>query len=198
MATQPHDRISPEEYLRLERAAETKSEYLDGVMYAWAEASIAHNLIVGGLVWSLGNRLPSRCKVFPSDLKVRIENPTCYFYPDVSVVCGKPEVADDERDVLLNPSIIFEVLSNSTAGYDRGPKFAAYRSIESLQEYVLVSQDAYLVEHYRREGDHWIFTAIQGQEGSLKLDSLAVEIPLSEIYYQVEISPSETTSAAGG
>lgn len=198
MATLPHDRISPEEYLRLDRAAETKSEYLDGVMYAMSGASLAHNLIVAGLVRSLGNRLPSRCQVFPSDLKVRVSNPTCYFYPDVSVVCGKPEAADDHRDIVLNPLIIFEVLSESTAGYDRGRKFGAYRNIDSLQEYILVSQDTYLVEHFHREGDHWIFTAIQGQEGSLKLDSLAVEIPLSEIYYQVEISPIETTSTAEG
>lgn len=194
MATLPHDRISPEQYLRLERAAETKSEYLDGVVYAMAGASVAHNLLVAGLVRSLGNRLPSRCQVFPSDLKVRISNPTSFFYPDVSVVCGKAELDGVERDVVLNPIVIFEVLSDRTAGYDRGPKFAAYRSIESLQEYVLVSQETYLVERFRREGDHWIFTPIQGREGSLKLDSLDVEIPLSEIYYQVEIEPDPTSA----
>src|ERR1051326_5261445 len=106
MATLPHDRISPEEYLRLERAAETKSEYLDGVVYAMAGASLAHNLLVGGLLWSLRNRLPSRCQVFPSDLKVRVANPTCFFYPDVTVVCGRPEPADHARDIALNPLII--------------------------------------------------------------------------------------------
>lgn len=195
MATLPHDRLSPEEYLRLERAAETKSEYLDGVMYAMSGASFAHNFIVGGLVWSLRSRLPSRCRVSSSDLKVQVSNPTCYFYPDVSVVCGTPEAADDRRDIVLNPTIVFEVLSNSTAGYDRGQKFAAYRSIASLQEYVLVSQDAYLVEHFRREGDHWIFTPIQGREGSLTLGSVAVEVPLSEIYSQVNLEPAAPSSS---
>ena len=187
MATLPRDRLSPEEYLRLERAAETKSEYLDGVMYAMSGASPNHNLIVGNLGWTLRNRLSKECRAYPSDMKVRIPNPSGFFYPDVSVVCGKPELADDQRDVLLNPLIIFEVLSDSTAGYDRGRKFGAYRNIDSLQEYVLVAQDAYAVEHFRREGDHWIFTAIQGRDASLRLDSLAVDVPLSEIYYQAEI-----------
>lgn len=195
MATLPHDRLSPEEYLRLERAAETKSEYLDGVMYAMSGASLAHNLIVAGLVRSLGNRLPSRCQVFPSDLRVRITNPTGFFYPDVSVVCGKPELADDQRDVLLNPLIVFEVLSDSTAGYDRGRKFGAYRRIDSLQQYVLVAQDAYAVEHFRREGDHWIFTAIQGRDALLSLANVNVAIPLAEIYYQIEIEPASPPSA---
>lgn len=196
MATLPHERVSPEEYLRLERAAETKSEYYDGVVYAMSGASEPHNLIVAGLLRSLGNRLPSRCRVYPSDMKVRAFHPTSYFYPDVTVVCGKSELADDHRDIVLNPVMIFEVLSESTAGYDRGPKFGAYRSIESLQEYVLVAQDAYIVEHFHREADHWIFTPIQGPDASLKLSCVGVELPLSDIYYQVDLtSPSSGPDA---
>ena len=187
MASVPEYRVTPEEYLRLERAAETKSEYDDGVIYAMAGASFQHNLIVGNLNWSLRNRLPSSCSVVPSDMKVRILNPTRFYYPDVSVVCEKPRFADDETDVLLNPLIVFEVLSGSTAGVDRGRKFHSYQAIDSLQEVVFVSQDLYLVEHYRRDGEHWIYTAVQGRDARVTLPAVNCELPLDDIYYQVEI-----------
>ena len=187
MASVPEYRISPDEYLRLERAAETKSEYDDGFIYAMAGARERHNLIVAGLVRSLGNRLPSRCRVYPSDMKVRILNPTRFYYPDVSVVCGPPRFADDETDVLLNPLIVFEVLSDSTAARDRGRKFRSYQTIDSLQEIVLVSQDLYLVEHFRRESERWIYTAAQGRDARLTLPAVECELPLDDIYYQVEI-----------
>jgi Uma2 family endonuclease len=195
MSSLPEYRISPEEYLRLERAAESKSEYDDGLIYAMAGNSIRHNFIVAGLIQSLGKRLPPRCGVIPSDMKVRILNPTRFYYPDVSVVCGPPRFADDQTDVLLNPLIVFEVLSDSTALFDRGRKFLSYQTIDSLHEYVLVSQDLYLVEHYRRDGDHWIYTAAQGRDAGLTLPAVECELPLDEIYYQVEIAPAETTEA---
>src|SRR5438094_43162 len=111
MSSVAEKRLTPDEYLRRERAAETKSEYDDGVVYAMSGASERHNLLVAGLVRGLGNRLPSRCRVYPSDLRVRILKPTRFFYPDVTVVCGESRFDDDERDVLLNPLVIFEVLS---------------------------------------------------------------------------------------
>src|SRR5947208_15955314 len=120
MTSLPVYRLTPEEYLRLERAAESKSEYDDGVTYARAGVGERHNLIVGNLIWRLRNCLPSRCRVYPSDMKVRILNPTRYYYPDVSVVCDAPQFADDERDVLLNPLVVIEVLSDRTAAFDRG------------------------------------------------------------------------------
>jgi len=187
MASVPEYRVTPEEYLRLERAAETKSEYDDGVIYAMAGASLEHNLIVAGLIWSLRNRVPSSCRVLPSDMKVRILNPTRFFYPDVSVVCEKPRFADDETDVLLNPLIVFEVLSDSTVTYNRGRKFLSYQTIDSLQEVVFISQDLYLVEHYRRDGEHWIYTAVQGRDARVTLPAVNCELPLDDIYYQVEI-----------
>jgi Uma2 family endonuclease len=179
--------VSPEEYLRLERAAETKSEYDDGIIYARAGASFGHNLIVGSLIWSLGNRVPSGCRVLPSDMKVHILNPTRFYYPDVSVVCETPRFADDRTDVLLNPLIVFEVVSDSTLAYDRGPKFLSYQAIDSLQEIVFVSQDLYVVEHYRRDGEHWIYTAVQGRDAQVTLPAVHCELPLGDIYYQVEI-----------
>src|SRR5436190_17376061 len=135
MTSLPIYRLSPEEYLRLERAAESKSEYDDGVIYAMAGAGERHNLIVAGLVRSLGNRLPARCRVYPSDMKVRILDPIRFYYPDVSVVCDTPRFADDARDVLLNPLVVIEVLSDRTAAFDRGRKFLSYQTIDSLQEY---------------------------------------------------------------
>jgi Uma2 family endonuclease len=192
MASIPEYHISPDEYLRLERAAETKSEYDDGLIYAMAGASLRHNFIVAGLVRSLGNRLSSRCGVLPSDMKVRILNPTRFFYPDVSVVCGPPQFADDETDVLLNPLIVFEVLSDTTESSDRGRKFRSYQTIDSLQEIVLVSQDLYLAEHFRRDGAHWIYTASQGRDARLTLPAVECELPLDDVYYQVEIESATT------
>src|SRR2546430_8597585 len=168
--------MTPEEYLRLERAAETKSEYDDGVIYARAGANERHSLIVGNLLWSLGNRLPSGCRALPSDMKVRILNPMRFYYPDVSVFCGTPRFADDETDVLLNPLIVFEVLSDSTAAYDRGRKFRSYQAIDSLQELIFVSQNLYLVEHYRRDGEHWIYTAVQGRDAHVALPAVNCEL----------------------
>jgi Uma2 family endonuclease len=190
MAIVPEYRVTPEEYLRLERAAEMKREYDDGVIYAMSGASFPHNLIVGNLNWTLRNRL-KQCSVTPSDLKVRILNPTRFYYPDVTIVCGTPRFADDERDVLLNPLIVFEVLSETTAGFDRGRKFHSYQTIESLQEFVLVAQDRYLVEHYRRDGNQWLYTPVQGRQGRVALPAVDCELPLDEIYYQIEIDAAE-------
>src|SRR6266496_3532087 len=123
MSSVAEERLTPEEYLRRERAAETKSEYDDGFVYAMSGASARHNLIVAGLIRSLGNRLHARCRVYPSDMRVRILKPTRFYYPDVSVVCGEPQYAEDQRDVLVNPRVVFEVLSESTMALDRGRKF---------------------------------------------------------------------------
>lgn len=187
MSSVPQPRITPEEYLRRERAAETKSEYDDGVVYAMAGASPEHNLIVAGLIGSLANRLPDRCRLYPSDMKVRVQRPTRFYYPDATVVCGTPQYVEGERDVLLNPMIVFEVLSETTERFDRGRKFLSYQSVESLQEYVLVWQDDYRVEHYRRDGDQWRYSVAQGIDATLSLPGAGCELPLREIYRQVAL-----------
>ena len=188
MSSVAEERLSPEEYLRRERAAETKSEYDDGFVYAMSGASRRHNVIVSALVAALVHRLRPRCEVYPSDMRVRISKPSRYYYPDVSVVCGEPQFADNEFDNLLNPLIVFEVLSESTMPRDRGRKFLSYQAINSLQEYVLVSQDEYLVEHYRRHEGQWLYTAEQGLNAALPLPSAGCEIPLREIYEQVKLA----------
>jgi len=189
MSSVAETRLTPEEYLHRERTAETKSEYYDGIVYAMTGASPRHNLIVAGIVGELKARLPRRCKVYPSDQRVRIPKPIRFFYPDATVACGESRF--DDKDNLLNPLIIFEVLSDSTTAFDRGRKFLSYQSIESLQEYVLVSQDEYLVEHYRRDTGQWVYTVERGLDAMLRLPGAECELPLREIYYQVSLEAAE-------
>ena len=184
LSTQPIYYLPPEEYLALERQAECKSEYVEGAMYAMAGGSERHNLIAANIIIEIGVQLRGRpCRVYPSDLKVRVPNSTKFFYPDVSVVCGAPRFADDQRDVVLNPVLIVEVLSESTAGFDRGKKFLSYQQIDSLQEYLLVSQDEFLVEHYiKRDDDNWLYSKVRGLDGRVALPSIECGITLSGIY----------------
>lgn len=179
--------LSPEEYLAIERKAEYKSEYVDGVMYAMAGSSERHNLIAANLITELNIQLrKTPCKVYPSDLKVRVPNSKKFFYPDVSVVCGETQFADEERDVILNPIVIMEVLSESTAAFDRGKKFQSYQLIESLQEYLLVAQDEFIVEHYlRQENNHWLYTKVSGLDVAITLPTLKCQLALSGIYNKV-------------
>jgi Uma2 family endonuclease len=187
MASVPKYDLSPEEYLALERKAEFKSEYMDGVVYAFAGASKRHNLIVANTIIALGGQLKGRpCNVYPSDLKVRVPDFKRFFYPDVSIVCGDDEFVDDERDVLLNPTLIVEVTSDTTAAFDRGKKFLSYQQIGSLQEYLLISQDEVLVEGYKRQGnDRWLYTKVTGPEGRLTLSSIECELALKDVYDKV-------------
>ena len=187
MSSLPNYYLSPEEYLTLERGAEFKSEYVDGVMYAMAGGSERHNLIAGNLITEFNVQLrKTDCKVYPSDLKVRVPNSRRFFYPDVSIVCGETRFADDEKDVVLNPVVIVEVLSESTAAFDRGKKFQSYQQIESLREYLLVSQDEFVVEHFLRQDDeHWLYTKAGGLDESLTLPTVKCQLALSDIYSKV-------------
>jgi len=143
MSALPKPFVTPEQYLEIERKADYKSEYHSGQVFAMAGASREHNLLVGSIVRRLGNLLDGRpCETYPSDMRVLVSATGLYTYPDVSVACGEPEFLDGSLDVLLNPLLIVEVLSPSTESYDRGAKFALYQRLPSLQEYVLVSQNA--------------------------------------------------------
>ena len=189
MSSVAQERLSPEEYLRRERAAETKSEYDDGLVYAMSGGSARHNLIGAGLIGALLQHMPSRCRVYTSDMRVRILKPTRYYYPDVSVVCGEAIYAEDQRDVLVNPIVVFEVLSESTMARDYGRKFLSYQAIDSLQEYVLVSQDEYLVEHYRRcDETQWVYTVTCGLDATLPLPAAGCELSLRKIYDQAKLA----------
>lgn len=187
MSSLPDLYLSPEEYLSLERRAEFKSEYFDGVVYAMAGGSERHNLIAANIIIALGTQLRDRpCRVYPSDLKVRVPSSNRFFYPDVSVICGETKFADEERDVILNPILVVEVLSESTEAFDRGKKFLSYQQIPSLQEYLLVSQDEFVAERYLRQENDWLYTKASGSDAGLTLPSLKnCRIALSDIYNKV-------------
>jgi len=183
--------LTPQEYLEQERAASFKSEYLAGHSYTMAGASESHNLITANLTRELSLHLKGRpCKTYASDLKVQVSATGLYSYPDVLVVCGPAQFADAKRDVLLNPTLIIEVLSPTTEAYDRGEKFSHYRHLASLTDYLLVAQDRILVEHYLRQPQgKWLLTTVEDRQGTLRLETLQGDFLLAEIYDKVEFSP---------
>ena len=187
----PQAYLTPQEYITLERKAipdaETvRSEYINGEIIAMSGASFAHNLITMNISVSLHAHLRSReCVVLANEMRVSSPRTSSYFYPDIVVVCGEPRFEDDVFDILLNPTIIIEVLSPSTEAYDRGEKFSHYRQLQSLREYILVSQDKVCVEHYVRHAAQWILTDFQELEQQLPLTFIQCELPLQEIYESV-------------
>lgn len=190
MSLQPKPYLSPEDYLALERRAEFKSEYFDGEIFAMAGASEPHNLITINTIRELSIQLKKRpCKAYANDMRVKVSPMGLFTYPDVIVVCGQAQFDDSQRDTLLNPTLIVEVLSGSTEAYDRGRKFEHYRKLESLMEYVLIAQHRPHVESYRRQPDQrWVLTESDGLESSLRLDAIDCELALAEIYDKVEFA----------
>jgi Uma2 family endonuclease len=188
MTTQTIAYVTADEYLAAERVSETRSEYLDGVVCPMTGASANHIRIITNLTRELSNQLLTRpCDVFPIDLKVRLPDSRKFFYPDVTVVCGELQFHDKRRDIILNPVLIFEVLSKSTEAFDRGAKFQAYQTLDSLKEYVLVAQDKPFVEQFvRQDDDKWTYTAVAGLEGSLSLPSVECTLSLSAVYSKVD------------
>ena len=190
MSLQPKPHLSPEDYLALERSADFKSEYFDGEIFAMTGASEPHNLIVVNAGAELRQQIKKRpCKLYANDMRVKVSPAGLYTYPDLIVVCGKAQFDDVQFDTLLNPTLIIEVLSDSTEAYDRGRKFEHYRKLESLAEYVLVAQHRPHVESYRRQPDQqWLLTESTGLESVFRLDSIDCELALAEIYDKVEFS----------
>lgn len=187
MSPLAHPRSTPEEYLVRERRARYRSEYVDGRVYAMAGASRAHNLVAGNVFAELRAQMRGRpCEAYVSDMRVKVSRTGLYTYPDVAAVCGAPSFEDAHVDTLLNPAVIVEVLSESTEGYDRGEKFSHYRRLESLRECVHVAQDRIRVEHFARQGDHWMLTEISDPDASLELPSVACIVALRGIYERVE------------
>ena len=181
--------LTPEEYLTKERKASTKSEYRNGQIYAMPGASHEHNVIMGNTFAELHIQLRDRtCIVYPSDMRVKISSTGRYTYPDVVVVCDEPQFEDSHFDTLLNPTVLIEVLSPSTAAYDRGDKFAAYQKLDSLCEYVLISQDRVCVEHYLRQDQEWDLTEFRSLNDVFHLVSIDCELALQAIYAKVQFS----------
>jgi len=180
-------RLSAAEYLARERAAESKSEYYAGEVFAMTGASRRHNLIVANLMRVLGNQLVDRdCEVYAADMRVRVPATDSYVYPDVVAVCGEPRLEDAEIDTLLNPTLVIEVLSPSTADFDRGGKLEHYRTIESLSEVLILAQDRPHAEHWVRQPDgHWLFEEAGTTEAVLRLESVGCELKLADAYHRV-------------
>src|SRR6266849_2096693 len=193
MSAQPQPRLTPEQYLEIERAAEFRNEYYNGRMYAMSGGSHPHAIVIGNLAFALRSGLGKRpCLVTPIDLRVRVAPTGLYTYPDVVVVCGEPRYADDQRDTLLNPILLIEVLSPSTEAYDRGFKSAQYRTLESLQEYALVSQAEPRVEVFRRQdGGHWLLSEFVGLEVACRFESVGASVALVEVYDKVTFDGDE-------
>ena len=186
MATLPTPCLTEEEYLRLERAAEYKSEFIDGQMIAMSGASLAHARLSIRIATRLASQLEGKaCEVFSGDLRVRIPNGRLYTYPDVSVACG-PRLTDDSFDTLENPVVLIEVLSMSTREYDRGKKHRLYRTIPSLREYLLVDQYSIQIEQRSRHSDNtWLIRDFSSLDDEIVLESISCRFKLRDIYRDV-------------
>jgi len=184
--------LTEAEYLEIERAAEFKSEFFDGEMFARAGGTPQHSLIATNLTAEVRNRLKSHaCVPYNADLRIKIEATGLCTYPDLSVICGPLQFAEGTDDTVINPTLLVEVLSDSTEGYDRGKKFEHYRQIPTLHGYLLVSQKEPRVEQFMRQADgHWLLNEAAGLEAALELPSLRISLSLAEVFAKVNFVPA--------
>jgi len=190
MLLQKKNEITSEEYLALERESEIKSEYFDGEIFAMAGASREHNKISTNIVRVLGNQLLEKpCSIFASDMKVKMKEIKKFTYPDIVVVCGNEEYDDEYSDILINPIVIIEILSDSTEAYDRGDKFSHYQYISTFSEYILVSQYFRKVEKFlRQKDDTWIYSKYEKPEDIFNIESIKCDLPVHDVYREVNFS----------
>lgn len=192
MLAQKKTVITPEEYLAMERESDIKSEYLNGEIFAMAGASQEHNQISSNIVRILGNKLLEKpCSVYASDMKVKIETIKVnkYTYPDIVITCNDEKFEDEKRDILLNPLVIIEILSDSTEAYDRGMKFIHYQQIDSLVEYIIVSQKFCQVERFIRTNDNeWIYSEFHEMNNIIQINVANCEFPVKEIYRKIDFN----------
>lgn len=188
--------LSVKEYIQQEVESNVKYEYHNGKIYALAGGTLNHGLISGNVYSEMRNKLKenkSNCLPFNSDIKLHIEESNSYVYPDTMVICGDIERADEDQNSVVNPVLIVEVLSKSTAEYDRGDKFHLYRKIPTFKEYVLIEQKKYVVDvHYKNDNsDLWRITRYEGLDHIINLQSIGIEISMEELYFRTDISPVE-------
>lgn len=184
--------MTEEEYLAFERASQFKHEFRAGEIIDMTGASRRHNLINGSTYARLYLQLRQQgCQAYANDMRVQVKGAKLYTYPDMAVVCGEARFADDGFDMLINPTVIIEVLSPSTEAYDRGEKFQSYRTLVSLREYVLISQDKPLIERYaRQDSGEWLLTTAVGLEASIAFESIGCTLSLAEVYEQIDFDGS--------
>ncbi len=187
MSYQRKTLLTPEEYLAAERRSETKHEYFAGEMFAMVGASKRHNLITANIIRLLGNQLVDRpCNVYPSDMRVKVSATGKYTYPDVVVACDEEKFDDEQNDTLLNPVVVFEVLSETAEAYDRGKKFEQYQNIESLTEYLLVAQEPFRVEQYVRQSNReWRYSEYHAAGDVVTLGVIGCQLTLKDVYAKV-------------
>jgi len=194
-AVKKSELMTEAEYLAFERAALEKHEFIDGHVYKMASATREHNLITGNVAAELRSQLRGKpCETYSNDMRVRIPRSGRFTYPDVVVVCGTPQFLDDEFDTLLNPLLIVEVLSHTTAKYDSIQKFRDYRSIESLAEYVLIAQDSRALDHFVKRNSIWTIQEVGEQ---VELVTIACTLALDEIYERVPLADEQTENESG-
>ncbi len=181
--------ITAAEYLSAERAANEKHEYYDGQVLAMSGASLKHNCIQSNLLINIGNHLKgSNCRVLPADMRISTAAKDAYMYPDALIVCGKPELQDDTFDTLLNPSVIFEILSASTRGIDKGRKLFFYQRIPSLQEYFMIDSLKKFIHIARKQADGaWLFEEVNEPGTSLFIRTIDFHLPVEEIYTNTDL-----------
>ena len=189
--------VTVEEYLAAEKLATEKHEYLNGVIYAMSGGSPNHGQICVNLAREVSLALKEKpCNTFSSDTKVSTSPSGLFSYPDLTIVCSEAQFFDPERYVLTNPTVLFEVLSPTTEGYDRGEKFRRYREIQSLSDYVLVSQEQPSVEIYSRRGDTWQLSEAYGLGSAITIPSLGIALSLAEVYEKVEFPAPQSEAEA--
>ncbi len=188
MSAVPKRKLTPAEYLAIEKKAEFKSEFFNGEMFAMAGASGRHVDVTANLTAELHTRLKGGpCRVRGNDQRVLVDRTGLYTYPDLLIVCGRPEYTAEDSDTLTNPRVVVEVLSESTERYDRTTKFGHYQQIPSVQEYILVAQNEPRCERYvRLDTGEWAVASFVGLEAVLALASVPVHVPMSDIYAGVE------------
>lgn len=180
--------FTPAEYLAMEALADYKSEYYNGEIFAMSGGTVEHSRITMDCARTLADAMGNQpCELFSNDLKIRIESSSSYYYPELSAVCGPPKFEDPKKTILTNPVLIVEVLSESTESFDRGKKFHRYQQISTLREYVLIAQsEAQIDVFYKGENGIWMLHSYAGMDAVMKLQSLKIDVKLSDIYRRVE------------
>jgi Uma2 family endonuclease len=193
MSAIPNRRLTADEFLAWKRTSESKHEYFDGEIVDFAGTSLDHTRIVQNIVGNFYNQLRGgNCQTFATDIRVRVGKTRAYTYPDILVICGELQVADDQQDTVLNPTVIIEVLSPSTAMTDRVKKFDLYTSLPTLQEYILVNQDRATIEQYVHQADEkWLYTRMTELGNELALPSIGCTLKLTDVYERVSLTADD-------
>lgn len=187
-AIKPQPYITEEEYLAFDRASTTKYEYYNGRIYAMTGAKEPHNLINGNTLATLHSQLRQKpCRIYASDMRVKVTKTGLNTYPDIVIICGQPQFTDSTRDTVTNPVVIIEILSDSTERYDRGTKFQNYRTIDTLRDYILIAQDHHHIEHFsRQDGGLWVLQEATSDTDSIRILSIECTLSVQDVYEKVE------------